>query len=144
MLPDKSICEEKINALLKIADTLQLNTEERECLISRIKQKLIINMAQLDSNCLHTEILEADGTEYFSKLRLLEDSLNRDTVKIAIPTDNTGNSIQTFTGKALELTRLGNDAEVKIEIEPNKEILSFSVSKIGRVKIIRGFGIYGK
>ncbi|MGP1475660.1 MAG: helicase-associated domain-containing protein [Treponema sp.] len=144
MLPDKSICEEKINALLKIADTLQLNAEERECLISRIKQKLIINKAQLDSSCLHTEILEADGTEYFSKLRLLEDSLNRDTVKIAIPTDNTGNSIQTFTGKVLELTRLGNDAEVKIEIEPNKETLSFSVSKISRVKIIRGFGIYGK
>ncbi|MGP1458558.1 MAG: helicase-associated domain-containing protein [Treponema sp.] len=141
---DEKSCANKITELLKIVDSLELDAEQKKCLASRVRQKLIISASQFASGCLHVETLEADGTEYFRKLRLLEDAAAaRDIAQITMPEDNTGSAMRTFTGKVQAVLRTDNDATVRLELTPDKETAAFPVSKITRVKIMRGFGVEG-
>ena len=141
---DTKSCAEKINALLKIAETLELDAQQKECLVSRIRQKLIITPAQFNSCCLHIETFEADGTEYFRKLRLLEDAAAaHDMAHITLPDDQTGGALRTLTGRVLAVLRAESGASVRLELSPNTTPVVFPVSKITRVKIMRGFGVDG-
>lgn len=141
---DTKSCVEKINALLKIAETLELDAQQKECLVSRIQQKLIISPSQLHSDCLHIETFEADGTEYFRKLRLLEDAAAaHDMAHITLPDDQTGGALRTLTGRVLAVLRAESGASVRLELSPNTTPVVFPVSKITRIKVMRGFGTEG-
>ena len=85
------------------------------------------------------ENLEAEGTEYFKKLRLLEDAAGTsDIAEIFVPLGKSGkNTI--FYGSVKTVTRDEADAVLTLQLVPFNEERVFSVSKIIRVKIIRTF-----
>lgn len=136
---DPEQCAQVQRGFLDILEGLELEEAERACLTERIKQKIIINQAQISADTMKLENLEAEGTEYFKKLRLLEDAAGTsDIAEIFVPLGKSGkNTI--FYGSVKTVTRDEADAVLTLQLVPFNEERVFSVSKIIRVKIIRTF-----
>lgn len=119
-------------------DGLKLTEQQRECLSSRIERNIIVTEEQLRADTVRLEFLEMDGMNYAGKLRLIEKAIDSgNAIEITVSADNDSSRLLVYVGKPLMLSKHTNDAMVRMQLEPDKEVRFFSVSKANKVKIIK-------
>ncbi len=139
---DPDQCAEIQRNFSEILAGLELDDAERKCLAGRIARKIVINPTQLSAATMKLENLEADGTEYFKKLRLLEDAVGTgDIAEVLVPISGTIGMGMTYFGTVQGVTRDEADATLTLQMDSTHEARIFSVSKLTHVKIIRKFQI---
>lgn len=117
---------------------LDLSDQQKECLASRIDRNIIITEEQLKPETVRLEILEIDGMNYAGKIRLIETAISSgDSIELTIPADNNSSRLLTYLGKPLMVSKHTNDALVRMQLDPDKEIRFFSISKATTIKLIK-------
>lgn len=119
-------------------DSLQLTEQQRECLSSRIERNIIVTEEQLRADTVRLEFLEMDGMNYAGKLRLIERAIDSGhLIEITVSSDTDSSQLLVYLGKPLALSRHSTDAMVRMQLEPDKEVRFFSVSRANKVKMIK-------
>lgn len=140
-LPLKNLyekAESEKSSLRQRLSTMELNDQQRECLLSRINRGVIVSPLQLNKENVRLEILEADGIDYPNKVRLIEKAIsNKDSIEILVPSIKSETQTESILGKPLSIAKQDNDRLVKIHINETEEIRFYSVSKIAKVKLIK-------
>lgn len=129
---------EIIKELKNQLEEMELTKDQKENLLNRINQRLIISKNQLATTSIRTELLEASGTDYSGKLHLIDSALaTEDMVEIIIPDYNEQGKYLTLIGKPIGLSKQPNDAIVRFQLLPDNSIENFLVSKITHLKRLR-------
>lgn len=119
-------------------DSLKLTEQQRDCLSSRIERNIIITEEQLRADTVRLEFLEMDGMNYAGKLHLIEKAIDSgNMIEITISADTDSSRFLTYVGKPLSLSKHTNDAMVRMQLEPDKEVRFFSVSRANKVRMIK-------
>lgn len=119
-------------------DNLNLPPMQKNGLAQRIDHRMILSAEQFRGNTVHAENLEAGGIDFLGKLRLIESAISsKDMLEITMPSGSDASKQQTFLGTPLQLTKETGDALLHMQLEPQKETATFSVSRAGSVKLIR-------
>jgi len=127
-----------LNELKSVLNTMELTKEQKENLLNKINQRLIISKNQLLTTSIRTEILEANGTDHAGKLHLIDAAIETgDSVEIIVPNYNEEGKYFTLIGRPIGLTKQEHDAIVRFELMPNHSIENFLVSKITHLKRMR-------
>jgi hypothetical protein len=127
-----------INELYQLLNNLDLTPMQKNGLAHRIDHKMILSPEQLRGNTVHAENLEAGGMDFLGKLRLIESAISsKDMIEIIMPSGKDAAMQTTFLGTPLQLTKETGDALLYLQLEPQKETRTFSVSQAGNVKLIR-------
>ena len=97
---------------------------------------MILSTEQLKIASIRSEILEADGMDFYGKIHLIDTAIKEnDLLEIQLP-DAKGNYVS-IVGHTLSLSRQDSEALIRFQIEPSGIIDSFVVSQISHVKRLR-------
>lgn len=119
-------------------ESMNLTDNERESLMHRISNRLIINKEQLLRCYIKTEILEAGGMDFNGKVHLLESaSKDGDLVELTFASLTDENKEINVVGHPLSIIHHSDDAILRFELEPSKSIDNLLVGKISHVKRLR-------
>lgn len=132
--PEKTSLE-KADVLLKalknaLAQT-EMNEHQKESLGFRISNRLILSENHLNTTCVRTEILEADGMDFSGKIHLTEAAIKEnDLMELQFPD-------RQIMGHPLLISRQPGEAVLRFQVEPTKEIENILVSRITHLRRIR-------
>lgn len=130
-LEAKSILDELKSNLEK----MELTKNQRESLAYKVHNRMIISPEQLSVSHVKLEVLEAEGMDYVGKIHLIDAAVtDGDMIEITLPQYNKSTDFFTLVGKPILLYKQESDAILKMQIEPEKVIENFSVSRITHVK----------
>lgn len=127
---------QKITKLEEIVKQKEMNQLQKENLLYKISNRLILSEDQLNLTSIRTEILEADGMDFAGKIHLVEIAIKEgDMMELTFPINNTSEFF-TIVGKPLKIIKQVGESIVELQCEPSKEIESFLISKITHLKRI--------
>ena len=126
----------KINNLKDIVLSKQLDKQQKESLLHKISNRLILSEEQLNNTSVRIEILEAEGMDFAGKIHLVETAIKEDDMmELTFPNvDSKG--FFTIVGTPLGIAKQPGEAFLKFQIEPSKEIENFLISKITHLRRI--------
>lgn len=127
---------QKITKLEEIVRQKEISQQQKENLLYKISNRLILSENQLDSTSVRTEILEADGMDFAGKNHLIEIAIKEeDMMELTFPSGNSSGFF-TIVGKPLKIVKQVGESIVEFQCEPSKEIENFLISKITHLKRI--------
>ncbi|MCQ2575540.1 MAG: helicase-associated domain-containing protein [Treponema sp.] len=133
-----STAGELIKSLRAQVDEMKVEENQKESLLHRIQNRLILTTEQLETTFIRTEILEANGMDFAGKLHLLEAAAKEhDMVEITIPQFNRDDQYFTILGYVSSIARQPGDAIVIMEVYPQHETQHFVVSRITHIRRLR-------
>jgi len=126
---------EKADVLLKSLKAAlassQMNEHQKESLGFRISNRLILSENHLNTTCVRTEILEADGMDFSGKIHLTEAAIKEnDLMELQFPD-------RQIMGHPLLISRQPGEAVLRFQVEPTKEIENILVSRITHLRRLR-------
>ena len=129
----------KLKDLKAKLDKLGLDKNQVENLSYRIKNRVILNEAQLSIVDLKPEVLEADGMDYVGKVHLIEAAIQEDDkLEITYPNEKEPNKWITITGRANSLNKnTGKDAVMVFTPSFSDDGVSIIVSRITFIRRLR-------
>lgn len=129
---------ELLTQLKNHLQTMEIDANQRESLEYRIHNRLILNTKHLQSTSVRSEILEAEGMDYSGKIFLLDASLkNGDKVELTLPLPTGKEGYFKIIGKPLSITKQMADAYLKLQLFPDGEIQTLTVSRITHLRRLR-------
>ena len=126
----------KINNLKDIVLSKQLDKQQKESLLHKISNRLILSEEQLNSTSVRIEILEAEGMDFAGKIHLVETAIKEDDMMELTFPDVDSKGFFTIVGTPLGIAKQPGEAFLKFQIEPSKEIENFLISKITHLRRI--------
>lgn len=118
---------------------LQLSSEYKDCLLTRISRKIIVNPKQLRADSVKIEKLEASGMDFLGKIYVTENAIKTENlIELSYDDQNAENGLVVYLGLPLSLEKQIGDTFVKISLEPEKNLTVLSLGKARSVKRIRG------
>jgi hypothetical protein len=130
-----------INGLCATLDAMDMDDMQRECFADRIRRKIILDGAQLNTGSVHAEVIEARGMDFLGKVRVIEKAISSgNMIKLTYDSDNEeqDKSPVDFFGKPLEIKKSESDAAAVVRLEPDQTVRLFSIGQAASVKRIRG------
>ncbi|MBQ4379563.1 MAG: helicase-associated domain-containing protein [Treponema sp.] len=113
-------------------EKLNLPQEKKEGLLERIQHKIILSPAQLRSDSVRFERIEAGGMDFSGKLHIVEGSISNNSM-VELQFDD-----RIIVGIPLSVTKTGTDATVLMEVMPEHDEKLLSIGQAKFVKRIRG------
>ncbi len=127
-----------LNSLKEELKRMELTKNQRESLENRIRNRLILTKEQLTVTSIRSEILEADGMDFYGKLHLFEAGFKEnDMMEITLPQFDNEKEYFKVIGHVLGITKQTGDAVVRFEVYPGGEISNFVVSRITYLRRLR-------
>ena len=127
---------QKITKLEALVKQKEISQQQKESLLYKISNRLILSENQLNSTSIRTEILEADGMDFAGKNHLIEVAIKEDDMmELTFPSGNSSGFF-TIVGKPLKIVKQVGESIVEFQCEPSKEIENFLISKITHLKRI--------
>lgn len=127
---------QKITKLEELVKQKEISQQQKESLLYKISNRLILSENQLNSTSIRTEILEADGMDFAGKNHLIEVAIKEDDMmELTFPSGNSSGFF-TIVGKPLKIVKQVGESIVEFQCEPSKEIENFLISKITHLKRI--------
>lgn len=127
---------QKITKLEELVKQKEISQQQKESLLYKISNRLILSENQLNSTSIRTEILEADGMDFAGKNHLIEVAIKEDDMmELTFPSGNSSGFF-TIVGKPLKIVKKVGESIVEFQCEPSKEIENFLISKITHLKRI--------
>ena len=127
---------QKITKLEELVKQKEISQQQKESLLYKISNRLILSENQLNSTSILTEILEADGMDFAGKNHLIEVAIKEDDMmELTFPSGNSSGFF-TIVGKPLKIVKQVGESIVEFQCEPSKEIENFLISKITHLKRI--------
>lgn len=127
---------QKITKLEELVKQKEISQQQKESLLYKISNRLILSENQLNSTSIRTEILEADGMDFAGKNHLIEVAIKEDDMmELTFPSGNFSGFF-TIVGKPLKIVKQVGESIVEFQCEPSKEIENFLISKITHLKRI--------
>lgn len=127
---------QKITKLEELVKQKEISQQQKESLLYKISNRLILSENQLNSTSIRTEILEADGMDFAGKNHLIEVAIKEDDMmELTFPSGNFSGFF-TIVGKPLKIVKKVGESIVEFQCEPSKEIENFLISKITHLKRI--------
>lgn len=127
---------QKIIKLEELVKQKEISQQQKESLLYKISNRLILSENQLNSTSIRTEILEADGMDFAGKNHLIEVAIKEDDMmELTFPSGNSSGFF-TIVGKPLKILKQVGESIVEFQCEPSKEIENFLISKITHLKRI--------
>lgn len=127
---------QKITKLEELVKQKEISQQQKESLLYKISNRLILSENQLNSTSIRTEILEADGMDFAGKNHLIEVAIKEDDMmELTFPSGNSSGFF-TIVGKPLKIVKKVGESIVEFQSEPSKEIENFLISKITHLKRI--------
>lgn len=127
---------QKITKLEELVKQKEISQQQKESLLYKISNRLILSENQLNSTSIRTEILEADGMDFAGKNHLIEVAIKEDDMmELTFPSGNSSGFF-TIVGKPLKILKQVGESIVEFQCEPSKEIENFLISKITHLKRI--------
>ena len=127
---------QKITKLEELVKQKEISQQQKESLLYKISNRLILSENQLNSTSIRTEILEADGMDFAGKNHLIEVAIKEDDMmELTFPSGNSSGFF-TIVGKPLKIVKQVGESIVEFQSEPSKEIENFLISKITHLKRI--------
>lgn len=127
---------QKITKLEELVKQKEISQQQKESLLYKISNRLILSENQLNSTSIRTEILEADGMDFAGKNHLVEIAIKEDDMmELTFPSGNSSGFF-TIVGKPLKIVKQVGESIVEFQCEPSKEIENFLISKITHLKRI--------
>ena len=127
---------QKITKLEDLVKQKEISQQQKESLLYKISNRLILSENQLNSTSIRTEILEADGMDFAGKNHLIEVAIKEDDMmELTFPSGNSSGFF-TIVGKPLKIVKKVGESIVEFQCEPSKEIENFLISKITHLKRI--------
>ena len=124
-----------IESFMEKLSGLELDKNQKEGLRNRILNRLIITETQLSAEAVRTEILEAEGMDFYGKLHLIDAAQKQgDLLEIQLPNSDGSKGYQTIVGKPDTIIRSPTDAVLSLISEPDKELLQLYVSRMTHVR----------
>lgn len=138
----KPLSEDSSGAILgklhKVLESKDFDKNQKESLSSRISNRLILSESQLCAAAIRSEVLEADGMDFAGKVHLIESSIKeQDMIEITFPDTKGSGKFFTIIGIPQLISRQEGEAIARFQIEPNKEIENFLVSRITHLRRLR-------
>ena len=129
---------ELLTELKQALETMELRENQKETLLHKIHQRLILTKKQLEITSVRAEILEADGMDFGGKIHLFEAAIKEgDMVEITMPKMNSTDEYFTIIGKALGISKQYADAIIRFQIHPTMDIENLVASRITHVRRLR-------
>lgn len=133
--PDDFDSDAFLGSLEEKLSHMDFDKNLKEGLKNRILNRLIISESQLSSEAVRTEVLEADGMDFYGKIHLIEAAEKQgDMLEIQIPNSDGTKGYQTVIGHIEAFVKGPADAVLTIIVEPEKESKQFMVSRITNVR----------
>ena len=127
---------QKITKLEELVKQKEISQQQKESLLYKISNRLILSENQLNSTSIRTEILEAEGMDFAGKNHLIEVAIKEDDMmELTFPSGNSSGFF-TIVGKPLKIVKQVGESIVEFQCEPSKEIENFLISKITHLKRI--------
>lgn len=127
---------QKITKLEELVKQKEISQQQKESLLYKISNRLILSENQLNSTSIRTEILEADGMDFAGKNHLIEVAIKEDDMmELTFPSGNSSGFF-TIVGKPIKIVKQVGESIVEFQCEPSKEIENFLISKITHLKRI--------
>lgn len=127
---------QKITKLEELVKQKEISQQQKDSLLYKISNRLILSENQLNSTSIRTEILEADGMDFAGKNHLIEVAIKEDDMmELTFPSGNSSGFF-TIVGKPLKIVKQVGESIVEFQCEPSKEIENFLISKITHLKRI--------
>lgn len=127
---------QKITKLEELVKQKEISQQQKESLLYKISNRLILSENQLNSTSIRTEVLEADGMDFAGKNHLIEVAIKEDDMmELTFPSGNSSGFF-TIVGKPLKIVKQVGESIVEFQCEPSKEIENFLISKITHLKRI--------
>lgn len=123
--------EEYLKSLEDAVKGMQIDSDKKSELYSRIRRRMILNTSQLSGDSVRIEKLEAGAMDYIGKVHVIEHTI---ATKMMLEIEVDGEII---AGKPLSLEKRNSDALLSMIAEGERESRSFSVSSLLHVKRIR-------
>ena len=120
---------EKMRAEL---EKLNLPVEKKEGLLERIQHKIILSPVQLRADSVKYERIEAGGMDFSGKLHIIEGSISNNSM-VELQFDD-----RVIVGVPLSVSKTGSDANVLMEVMPERAEKLLSIGQAKFVKRIRG------
>lgn len=137
----KTSIQDAKNLLKQLEDTLnqkELEPHQKESLVHRINNRLILTQQQLATTSVRTEIIEADGMDFNGKVHLVETAIKeQDMIELQLPSPTNEKNFFTLVGNPLSFTKQPGEAIVRLEIEPTHEIENILVSRITHLRRLK-------
>lgn len=116
----------------------EIDAHQKESLMHRISNRMILSQQQLETTAVRTEILEADGMDFSGKIHLIDAAIKEeDLMELQFPSANGDGTFTNMVGHALSISKQPGEAVVRFQIEPTKFIENFLVSKITHIRRLR-------
>lgn len=117
--------------------SLEMSKQQKESLVHRISNRLILSEEQLKNAAIRTEILEADGMDFSGKVHLIEAAVKEeDMMELQMPSAD-GHGFFTLVGKPLNISKQPGEAIMRFQLEPAKDIENLLVSRITHLRRLR-------
>ncbi len=130
--------QEEENKYLGILEESGFDEQQIEGLQNRILNHLIISENQLVSTSVRSEILKADGIDFYGKIHLIEASIkNNDILLLTLPSEEKTDEEVLVKVRPVKIIKNEGEAILKFEVPPDREQKSFLVSRIRHIKRIR-------
>lgn len=113
-------------------EKLSLPQEKKEGLLERIQHKIILSPVQLRADSVKYEVIEAGGMDFSGKLHIIEGSISNNTM-IEMQFND-----RVIVGVPLSVSKTESDANVLMEVLPERSEKLFSIGQAKFVKRIRG------
>ncbi|MDR3311638.1 MAG: helicase-associated domain-containing protein, partial [Spirochaetaceae bacterium] len=133
---DKNASKAFLDSLMAKLDSLALPREQHNEMSMRIRRRIIINPAQLNSASVLYEKTEAGCMDFQGKMRLLEFAVNNHTL-VALRTGTGGAQEANVIGYPLSLKKRARDILLIIRTEPGNCLQSYSVGQLQAVRKVR-------
>lgn len=135
-----------INSLREYLDKMNLIPEQKEELLSRLNRKIIITPEQFRPDSVRLERVEASGIDYQGKVLIIEHAISShglveieyDEIIAISGEDGAKVESKTIVATPVSISKLSDDAEVTLLMEPFNNEIKLSVGRAKRVKRVRG------
>ena len=113
-------------------EKLNLPAEKKEGLLERIQHKIILSPVQLRADSVKYERVEAGGMDFSGKVHIIEGSITSNSM-VELQFDD-----RVIVGVPISVSKTGTDANVLLEVMPERSEKLLSIGQAKLVKRIRG------
>lgn len=128
---------ELLSGLKTSVEKMTLNPQQKEFLMNRISNRLILSESQLTPASIRIEILEADGMDFAGKIHLIETAMKEeDLLEVTLPGVKNRSEYFTIIGTPLQVSRQLDEAVMRLQVEPTRNIEVILVGTITHLRRI--------
>lgn len=137
-MPDIQKCEQFLDGLKSKLQEKNLDKNQKESLLHRIQNRMIVSESQLTAAAVRPEILEADGIDFAGKIRLLETAAkDGDLTELRLPNADGSDGTFLLLGIPLSVSKQPGEAVLRFQVQPTGQTQTLLVSRISHVRRLR-------